>query len=49
MLNFLLVSSFSFFLNFVFELTYSISKIEHDDASLVGEGNSREKMTGKDW
>lgn len=47
MLNFLLVSSFSIFIfNFVFELTFSISEIEHDDASWVGEGNSMEK---KKW
>lgn len=49
MLNFLLVSSFSIFIfNFVFELTFSISEIEHDDASWVGEGNSMEKKNDRE-
>lgn len=49
MLNFLLASSFSIFIfNFVFELTFSISEIEHDDANQVGEGNSMGKKKKND-
>lgn len=49
MLNFLLVSSFSLFLSFVFKLPFYLREEGSDDTSLVGDGDSRERTRGKDW